>query len=629
MLVLDTDNSYSFANMTVKITDHTIDTGEVEQVTYPLPDFNVLIPTVQAVGSTNTLEIYAPGGHDSYVRAHGKPNPLKYGFGPDFIYGILSKDAGVGVYTINLRGDTATLANIVVLLKYRVEKDVPYTDTEGNPYYVDSNGQLTTVPTDATPVVRDVLHTKFTTAHIEDAKKWTDIHRGMNNLIQDTEDEDGYKTMPFFGVMYRGASDFGNNVYFNMVPNVAEYDGNTYYTVTCFDGVNTTATDNTLSLDTQAGEKYDASYFIETQFNAFFPTMRFMIWEGIDEIYNLYNQYLFSLDDYMKGAKAPTDTFGNIDPFTANTFMIQVDGGSLNSQITNAFKLSGGFDGTETPDQLYADFFAGKIQDVSSVLRYKIHYIPDTGYDEATKKNIVNLVAKRNRMTTATIMVGEDTFASALLDHQANFYDNMPNIRQIAKVQSPMMYNTFIRRTITYPASYFDTMALMDHFKKWGNYYQPFAGADARWTGYIEDTMHYPTESPEFMTSLYNSRINVVMKDDQEGSYLSDQLMSTVLTSDQTEFNNAFLISSMLYDLLNLVHRNHFKFNEAQEIQMFQVAVNDCVNEKYTQYSASLSVDVHRMGTIGRARFANKIIVTIDMKDINKYTSVELILTDE
>ena len=62
---------------------------------------------------------------------------------------------------------------------------------------------------------------------------------------------------------------------------------------------------------------------------------------------------------------------------------------------------------------------------------------------------------------------------------------------------------------------------------------------------------------------------------------------------------------------------------------MFQVAVNDCVNEKYTQYSASLSVDVHRMGTIGRARFANKIIVTIDMKDINKYTSVELILTDE
>lgn len=629
MLVLDTDNSYSFANMTVTITDNTIDTGEVEQAAYPLPDFNVLIPTVQAVGSTNALEIFAPGGQDSYVRAHGKPNALKYGFGPDFIYGILAKNAGVGVYTINLRGATATHANIVVLLKYRIEKDVAYTDTEGNPYYIDSNGQLTTVPTDATPVVRDVLHTKFTTAHIEDVKKWTDLHKGMNDLVDDNEDADGYKTVPFFAVMYRGASDFGNNVYFNMVPNVAEYDGNTYYTVTCFDGVNTVATDNTLSLDINSGEKYDTTYFIESSFNSMFPTLRFMGYEGIDTIYDLYSQYLYSLDDYIKKTDDPTDTFSNIDPFAANRFMIQVDEGSVNPQITNAFKLVGGYDGNETADALYADFFAGKIQDVSSVLRYKIHYIPDTGYDEETKKNIIELIKKRNRMTTATLMVGGDTFASALLDHQANYYDNMPNIRQITKAQSPMMYNSFVRRTITYPATYFDTMALMDHFLKWGNYYQPFAGADARWTGYIEDTMIYPIETPEFMTSLYNSRINVVMKDDQDGAYLSDQTMNTTFTSDQTEFNNSFLISCMLYDLLNLVHRNHFKFNEAQEVQMFKVAVNDCVNEKYTEFSASLSVDVHRLGTIGRARFANKIIVTIDMKDINKYTSVELILTDE
>ena len=629
MLVLDRDNTYAFANMSVTITDDTIDTGEVEEATYPLPDFMVLIPTVQAVGSTNKLEIFSPGGQDSYVRAHGKPNPLKYGFGPDFIHGILSRDAGVGVYTINLRGKSATLANVVTLLKYRVEKDVAYTNTEGEPYYIDGNGQLTTTPTDARPVVRDVLHTKFVTASIEDAKKWTNILKGMNDLVKDTEDEDGYKTMPFFGVMYRGASDFGNNVYFNMVPNVAEYDGSTYFTVTCFDGVNTTATDNTLSLDTQAGAQYDVSYFIETQFNAFFPTMRFMIWEGIDEIYNLYHNYLYTLDDYIAGAKTPSQAFSNIDPFSANSFMIQVDEGSLNSQITNAFKLSGGFDGNETPDELYESFFNGEIEDVSSVLRYKIHYIPDTGYNEATKKAIVKLIEKRNRMTTATIMVGEDTFASALLDHQANYYDNMPNIRQITKVQSPMMYNAFIRRTITYPASYFDTMALMDHFIKWTHYYQPFAGADARWTGYIEDTMHYPTETPEFMTSLYNSRINVVMKDDQAGSYLSDQLMNTTFTSDQTEFNNAFLISSMLYDLLKLVHLNHFKFNEANEVQQFKVMVDEAINEKYTQYSASLAVEVSRVGTVGRARFSNKIVVTIDMKDINKYTAVEIILQDE
>ena len=628
MLVLDRDNTYSFANMVVKVTDNTIETNEASTETYPLPEFNVLIPTVQSVGTTNALEIYRPGYQNAYLRAHGNPNALKYGFGPDFIYGILAKNAGVGVYTINLRGESATIANMVLLLKYYVENDVPYTDIDGNQYYLDGNGQITTSPTDAEPIIRDVLHTKFETVHVEEAKSWTDIFTAMNNLASDVEDENGYKTLPMFAVMYRGATAFGNNVYFNMTPNVAEYDGNMYYTVTCFDGVNTSSTDNTLSLDIHSGEIYRTSYFIESQFNNFFPTMRFISYEGIESVYDLYNQYLFTLDDYIQGKESPTPAFSTIDPFTCNSFMITVDEPSLNSQITNAFTLTGGFDGTETPDELYERFFKGEILDVSSVLRYKIHYIVDTGYNDATKQAIIELVEKRNRMTTATIMVGEDTFASGLLDHQANYYESMPNIRQISKAQSPMMYNEWIRRTIKHPASYYDTMALMDHFIKWTHFYQPFAGADARWTGYLEDTMIYPQETPEFMTSLYNSRINVVMKDDQIGAYLSDQLMNTTFTSDQTELNNAFLISKMLYDLLDLVHRNHFKFNEAEEVRIFQEAVNDRINERYTQYSASLAVEVSRMGTIGRARFANRIVVTIDMKDINKFTNVELVLVD-
>ena len=34
------------------------------------------------------------------------------------------------------------------------------------------------------------------------------------------------------------------------------------------------------------------------------------------------------------------------------------------------------------------------------------------------------------------------------------------------------------------------------------------------------------------------------------------------------------------------------------------------------------------LGTVGRAKSANKIEVTIDMKDINKFTDVDIILTD-
>ena len=50
---------------------------------------------------------------------------------------------------------------------------------------------------------------------------------------------------------------------------------------------------------------------------------------------------------------------------------------------------------------------------------------------------------------------------------------------------------------------------------------------------------------------------------------------------------------------------------------------------KYAPHSASISVEVYRVGTIGRAKSKNKILVTVDLKDINKFTDVEIYLTDE
>ena len=181
---------------------------------------------------------------------------------------------------------------------------------------------------------------------------------------------------------------------------------------------------------------------------------------------------------------------------------------------------------------------------------------------------------------------------------------------------------------MTYPATYFDVMALVDHFIKWTNFYQPFAGAEARWTDFIEDTMQYPPKTTDFVNALYKNRVNVVMKDAKAGAYLSEQLMNTQFESDQTELNNAFLISNMLYDLVNLVHYNHYKFNEAEEVRDFNDAVNTQINKKYSPFSASLSCEVYRVGTVGRAKSRNKIKVTIDMKDISKYTDVELVLVD-
>lgn len=631
MLVLDQDKTYSFSNMTVKVTDNTVLRDETTSSSQETPDFNVLIPIHVPVGTTNAVELYYPGNVNRYLNAHGTPNCLKNGFGADGIYAALASGANVGVYTINLRGASATYANAVVVMKYKVEKDVPYTDTTGAPYYYDANGQLTTSPSAGTAIVRDILHVKYELQYVANCKKWVDLYKKMNSLVSETPDESGYCSMPILSVMYRGASTFGNDVYMSMVPKTAEYDGNVYYTTTVFDGINSIESSAFMSMDIESGQKYNTSYFIETQFNAEFPTLRMMTAESIQSVYDLINPYLYTLDEYIAGTqKNPAKTFPAVDMFHANEFAFVTDEDSLDVSVANAITLQGGNDGTETADELFKDFFAGKIiEDISSPLRYRITYIPDLGYDDETKVEIIKLVKLRNRMTNARLMVGGETFESAIIDHQSNYFENMPNVSLIAKCQSPMMFNEFVRRTVTVPAGYFDLVAILNHMYKWGNPFQPFAGALCRWTGFIEDTMIYPANDAQFLQSLYVSRVNVVMKDAEAGAYLADQEMNTQLTSDQTELNNAFLISSMLYDLVALVHRQHFKFNEAEEVRIFNEAVNDTINQKYSPYSASLDVEVYRSGTIGFAKSRNIIKVTVDLKDISKYTDVEIVLTDE
>lgn len=662
MMVLSQDNTYLFPNTVIKVTDTTGERTESTSTTYPIPKFNILIPTVQDIGATNQIELFYPGEINAYLKSHGQPNAIKYGFGPDLIHAILSNGAsGVGVYTINLRGASANIANVITLMKYRVEEDVLYKSADNKQYYL-SNGRAVTAeqwlaehtdyempenPAEFDPVTaigpaikRDVLKIKFVNVSVNNCKKWTDVHTAMNSLYSDTVDSDGYKTIPVFGVMYKGASTFGNNVYFNLAARAAEYDGNIYYAVSLFDGVNSYTTEYNMSFDIMSGAEYNTTNYIETVFNANFETLRFLSYEGIEELYNIINPYLGTLEEYCAGIETPAKTFSSFDMFNANGFCIQIDKdnandhsgvSSINIDNPKAFKLNLGTNGTETADALYAAFFNGSIiDDISSPLRYQFNYIPDMGYGDEVKNAIISLVKRRNRMTTATLMIGGlDSFSSALNDHQANYFEDMPNIRQIAAVQSPMRYNSFIHRTIVHPAIYFDTLGLVNNFVKWGNFYSPYAGSDARWTGYIEDTMKYPSENADYMNGLATSRINVVMKDAAPGGYMSDQMMNTIYVSDQTELNNALIVSSMLYDLVNLIHRNNCKFNEPSDVRQFKSTVDDVINTNYAQYSASLGVDVYRLGNVGRAKATNKIIVTVNMKDISKYAQVELILRDE
>ena len=643
MLILDEANKYTFPNTVIKFVDETYWT-ETEDVALPIPRMNVLVPIHVERGKVNTMMLYKTGQAETFLKDFGSPDCVKNGFGADLVHDILnlSTEDTIGVWVCNVRGSDATAANVILLMKYRVETGVEVTTDSGEALYITPTGEITTSPittaetdagvvtTDNERLTRDVLHVKYTTEYVGDISKWTQSSAIMNRYYNvATTDDEGYYTIPLFMIVHSATSTYGNNCYFRLLPQISESDDKMYYSIDLFDGENVYNTDAVYSMDVNGGELIGENYYIEENFNdKFSGLMRFCSSDYFQDAMNMISEYM-ALDELTF---SDIDIFDPVDESGASLSTgYVVDPGSMDITATKAFTLAGGSNGESDADvdQLFTDFFNGSIiTDIASVIRWRINYIPDIGYADDTVAAIKNLCAKRSRMTVCTIALGGSTFDSAISDHNTKHIANMPTMRQICALQHAMRYNEFKRRTIEYPAGYFDTLAFLRRVLSVGNPYSGFAGYNARWTDFIEETMTFMPEDAELMNRLDKARVNVLMKDASDGGYLSDQKMNTKLISDQTEFNNAMLIADMLYDLIDLIHRNSFNFNEPDDVETMQSLVSTKINTSYAPHAASLSTSVSKVGTTGKDKYTTKINVTVNLKDINKYANVEFVLTD-
>lgn len=645
MLVFDEANKYTFPNVVINFQDNTYWT-ESEDVPLPIPRFNVLIPIHVERGKVNTMVLYKTSQAETFLKDFGNPNCVKNGFGADLVYDILSSSTedNIGVWVCNLRDTSATAANVMLLMRYRVESDVEVTNADGEPLYTTPSGEVTTSPitttetdagtvtTDNTRLVRDVLHVRYDTQNVDNIAKWMNAGTIMAQYYNTTTtDAEGYYTIPLFMIVHSATSTYGNNCYFRMTPQISESDDKMYYAIELFDGLNTYSTDAVFSFSTSGGETIGENYFIEENFNnQFGGLMRFVSSDYMQDALDMISEYMttegLTFDDI--DIFDPTDDTGE----AVSTGYV-VDAGSMDETASKAFQMAGGSNGdpeADDPDLLFRRFFNGEIiQDIASVIRWRMNYIPDIGYDADTQDAIKSLCSKRTRMTVSTLMLGGSTFDSAISDHNSRHVENAPTVRQICALQHGMKYNQFVRRTVEYPAAYFDTMALIRRVVNQGNPYSGFAGYNARWTGFLEETMTFMPEDAELMNRLDRARINVLMKDADEGGYLSDQKMNTRLISDQTEFNNAMLIADMLYDLIDLIHRNSFNFNEPDDVETMQSLVSSTINTSYATHAASLTTQVSKLGTTGKDKYTTRIVVTVNLKDINKYAIVDFLLTDE
>ena len=184
MLIFRDSNSYGFASASITVYDNTYIQDSVSVDSPVIPEFNMLIPTVQEAGMTNQMELFQPGSSDTYVNSHGTPNMVQYGIGPNLIKDLLDLEVpNMGIYTVNLRGDSATKANVICYLKYWIEKDVPF-KIDGVQQYDYHTSDYAYGPdrgnTEDTPIVRDVLHLKFETTSFDNCKSWIDLLKYMN-----------------------------------------------------------------------------------------------------------------------------------------------------------------------------------------------------------------------------------------------------------------------------------------------------------------------------------------------------------------------------------------------------------------------------------------------------------------
>lgn len=231
-MATSTTTTYAHPYISIQIYDNTEFTDE--EVVEKRKDFNGMQVGFFAGGRDNQL-LYM-GSKYSYHREFGNPNFKKYGQAAYNADNALSTD-GCGMYIMNLRPETATYANIVVMVRFKVVDDsVTEAGKEENPDPGTGEVEITgpdetTGETDPDAGVSTVSDTttsnkklvySFYAKSIEGATTESNLLTSALELMETDPDENGYYNMPFITLYSMGRGAYGNNIHL-VFSNVTEY----------------------------------------------------------------------------------------------------------------------------------------------------------------------------------------------------------------------------------------------------------------------------------------------------------------------------------------------------------------------------------------------------------------------
>lgn len=218
--------------------------------------------TVEERKSFNGMQVgFFTGGRDnqllymvdqtSNLREFGNPNYKSFGQAAYNVDNALAT-GNCGMYVLNLRPDTATYANVVIMIRFKVEdvtddtEDTTVEDTTGES--VDQEGdelkepgvdEQTPIDNSSVDVAEDLnaednggtteeeatpkkLVYSFYAKYIEGASTIDDLKAAASALTETEPDDNGYYNMPFVLLYAKGRGEYGNNIHLQF-SNVTEY----------------------------------------------------------------------------------------------------------------------------------------------------------------------------------------------------------------------------------------------------------------------------------------------------------------------------------------------------------------------------------------------------------------------
>lgn len=638
---MSSNTNYQHPFITIQIYDNTefVDSAKVEE----RREFNGMQVGFFAGGRDNKL-LYMPN-REKYLRECGNPNFKVLGQAAYNVDNALATE-NCGMYVMNLRPDTATHSNIVIMVKFKAdslpstepggsETELPTTpgDTTGGDTLEPPKGlEGTEEPLDPqaveeTPVSK--LRYAFYAKVIEGANTEDELKTAVRELMQTDPDEQGFYHMPFILLYSQGRGEYGNLIHlqFNNVTEYITEEGlfmdYTYpkyhtYSLTVMEPTNDGLVRREISYGTFDIDGFDntisygPSLYIEDVINDLengSQRIGCRIYaETIDAICEVYNRAVVP-DGTI--TPATLDLITGYDLITGmKNKHLEVEENvenSVNLLALDGFTLSGGKDGWEdmtaeeivvAKSELLVKAYAGDIDPyIKSRFSSPMNFNLDANYDVRVKKQMAALANLRKY----DCMTYLDMCCTLTTSGLISMATTLKNVSGFNVIKDGHCYKSrdvlYTGKVCQFTITHWLAKALPNHMKSddtiWG---MPLARDTAilrAGTDYIRGTF-FPViepDSDDIKETLYKLRVNVY----ETLTYNSVQRSTAITTckskSDRLLEMNEYILQRAIKISYDLLASKIYKLGEESDRAQYEQDASDILSNKLNKYVRSASVE--------------------------------------